>query len=144
MKTMRIDQAIKMLDGLKLLPLGVQVQIKIQITRDHEALFSVNEPEIVMLENAVCEVFGVQISDFHTVSKKHTVTLPKHLLLHMMYMRKEELCLSVKSIAMRYGLGHANVYTSSQKIEGFLLHDVDFKSKVEILKTKLIDTKWKI
>ncbi|NMC69614.1 MAG: chromosomal replication initiator protein DnaA [Myxococcales bacterium] len=87
------------------------------------------------LQRAVCSLFGIHLSDLRGPSRRHSVTLPRHI---AMFLARDALRLPLPTIGERFGnRDHTTVISACRRVASLLEHDAATRNIVLNLRRQL-------
>lgn len=87
------------------------------------------------LQRAVCSLFGIHLSDLRGPSRRHSVTLPRHI---AMYLARDALRLALPTIGERFGnRDHTTVMSACRRVAVLLERDAATRNIVVNLRRQL-------
>lgn len=87
------------------------------------------------LQRAVCNLFGVHLSDLRGPSRRHAVTLPRHI---AMFLARDALRLPLPTIGERFGnRDHTTVLSACRRVSALLERDAATRNIVQNLRRQL-------
>lgn len=87
------------------------------------------------LQRAVCSLFGIHLSDLRGPSRRHSVTLPRHI---AMFLARDALRLPLPTIGERFGnRDHTTVMSACRRVTALLERDAATRNIVVNLRRQL-------
>ena len=87
------------------------------------------------LQRAVCSLFGIHLSDLRGPSRRHSVTLPRHI---AMFLARDALRLPLPTIGERFGnRDHTTVMSACRRVASLLERDAATRNIVVNLRRQL-------